>query len=256
MVSWGHSCGILGAVAALIPGAAWAGSADGQQPAAPKKELTLEDRGDIFMARKMFREAIETYLKTEPLTAVVLNKTGIAYQQQNELELAKKFYGRATKTDPNYAEAINNQGTVYYAQKSFSRAIRQYKRALRLRPRSASILSNLGTAWFARRNYKQAFETYQQALAIDPDVFERHGNQGVLLEERDIEERAKFNYYMARLYAKRHERTGAAVHPQGAGRRLQGQEEIPRGGGLHGFAEAAGIRRADETGAACSLGCA
>jgi tetratricopeptide (TPR) repeat protein len=110
MVSWGHSCGILGAVAALIPGAAWAGSADGQQPAAPKKELTLEDRGDIFMARKMFREAIETYLKTEPLTAVVLNKTGIAYQQQNELELAKKFYGRATKTDPNYAEAINNQG--------------------------------------------------------------------------------------------------------------------------------------------------
>jgi tetratricopeptide (TPR) repeat protein len=137
------------------------------------------------------------------LTAVVLNKTGIAYQQQNELELAKKFYGRATKTDPNYAEAINNQGTVYYAQKSFSRAIRQYKRALRLRPRSASILSNLGTAWFARRNYKQAFETYQQALAIDPDVFERHGNQGVLLEERDIEERAKFNYYMARLYAKR-----------------------------------------------------
>ena len=203
MVSWGHSCGMLGAVVALIPGAAWAGSADGQQPAAPKKELTLEDRGDIFMARKMFREAIETYLKTEPLTAVVLNKTGIAYQQQNELELAKKFYGRATKTDPNYAEAINNQGTVYYAQKSFSRAIRQYKRALRLRPRSASILSNLGTAWFARRNYKQAFETYQQALAIDPDVFERHGNQGVLLEERDIEERAKFNYYMARLYAKR-----------------------------------------------------
>ena len=72
-----------------------------------------------------------------------------------------------------------------------------------MRPRSASILSNLGTAWFARRNYKQAFETYQQALEIDPQVFEKHGNQGVLLEERDIEERAKFNYYMARLYAKR-----------------------------------------------------
>jgi tetratricopeptide (TPR) repeat protein len=203
MVPWGYSCRILGAVAALIPGAAWAGISDLQEPGAPKKELSLEDRGDIFMARKMFREAIETYLKAEPMTAVVLNKTGIAYQQQNDLELAKKYYGRATKADPEYAEAINNLGTVYYAQKSYSRAIRYYKRALRLRPRSASILSNLGTAWFARRNYKQAFETYQQALEIDPQVFEKHGNQGVLLEERDIEERAKFNYYMARLYAKR-----------------------------------------------------
>jgi tetratricopeptide (TPR) repeat protein len=190
-------------MAVLIPATAWADISNLQEPAAPKKELSLEDRGDIFMARKMFREAIETYLKTEPMTAVVLNKTGIAYQQQNDLELAKKYYGRATKANPEHAEAINNLGTVYYAQKSYSRAIRYYKRALRLRPRSASILSNLGTAWFARRNYKQAFETYQQALEIDPQVFEKHGNQGVLLEERDIEERAKFNYYMARLYAKR-----------------------------------------------------
>ena len=203
MVSWGYSFRIVGALAVLIPGAAWAGIEEVQEPAAPKKELSFEERGDIFMARKMFREAIETYQKTEPLTAVVLNKTGIAYQQQNELELAKKFYGRATKTNPDYAEAINNLGTVYYAQKSYSRAIRSYKRALRLRPRSASILSNLGTAWFARRNYKEALEDYRQAMEIDPDVFERHGSQGVLLEERDIEERAKFNYYMARLYAKR-----------------------------------------------------
>ena len=203
MVSWGYSCRLLGAMAVLIPATAWADISNLQEPAVPKKELSLEDRGDIFMARKMFREAIETYLKTEPMTAVVLNKTGIAYQQQNDLESAKKYYGRTTKAEPQYAEATNNLGTVYYAQKSYSRAIRYYKRALRLRPRSASILSNLGTAWFARRNYKQAFETYQQALEIDPQVFEKHGNQGVLLEERDIEERAKFNYYMARLYAKR-----------------------------------------------------
>lgn len=203
MVPLGCSCRILAALAALTPGVAWAGIPNLQEPAAPKKELTFEERGDIYSARKMFREAAEAYLKTQPPTAVVLNKAGIAYQQQNDLESAKKYYTRATKMDPGYAEAINNMGTVFYAQKSYSRAIRYYKKALKLRPRSASILSNMGTAWFARRNYKEAFENYQLAMEIDPEVFERHGTQGVMLEERDIAERAKFNYYMARLYAKR-----------------------------------------------------
>ena|SRR5271157_476301 len=196
-------CCVLAATAALLPAAARGATPDWQAPAAPATQITLEERGDIYMARKMYREAVEAYLHTQPLTAVVLNKIGIAYQQQSDLNLAKKYYDRAARMDPQYAEAINNAGTVYYAWKSYGRAIKAYKRALVLRPRSASIYSNLGTAWFARHNYKQAFENYEQAAAIDPQVFEHHGNQGVLLEERDIAERAKFDYYMARLYAKR-----------------------------------------------------
>ena len=204
MVPRGVWCWVLAAAAALLPAAAQGTIADSQAPAAPAREITLEERGDIYMARKMYREAVEAYLRTEPMTAVVLNKVGIAYQQQSDLDLAKKYYdaGRPSWI-PQYAEAINNAGTVYYARKSYRRAIKAYKRALVLRPRSASIYSNLGTAWFARRNYKLAFENYEQAAAIDPQVFEHHGNQGVLLEERDIAERAKFDYYMARLYAKR-----------------------------------------------------
>ena len=64
------------------------------------------------------------------------------------------------------------------------------------------MLSNLGTAYFARRKYKQAAEAYQAALAIDKDVFEHHGSYGVLLEERSVEERAKFHFYLAQTYAK------------------------------------------------------
>lgn len=203
MVQSGVWCRLLAAAVALIPATAQVSTPNSQPPAAPKKSITFEDRGDIYMARKMYREAVEAYTQAQPVTAVVLNKIGIAYQQQNELDTAKKYYDRATKTDPQYAEAINNVGTVFYARKSYSRAIRAYKRALALRPHSASIYSNLGTAWFARHNYKLAFENYQQAAELDPEIFERHGNQGVMLEERDIAERGKYNYYMARLYAKR-----------------------------------------------------
>jgi tetratricopeptide (TPR) repeat protein len=104
--------------------------------------------------------------------------------------------------DPTYPEAINNLGTIYYSRKSYRRAIKLYRRALKLAPESASIYSNLGTAFFARKKYKQAAETYQKALALDPDVFEHRSSWGVMLQERSVEERAKFHYYLAKTYAK------------------------------------------------------
>jgi tetratricopeptide (TPR) repeat protein len=171
-------------------------------PAEAKPEITPEMRGDIYMARKMYREAIDAYRKAPQDSAVIWNKIGIAYHQMLELATAKKHYERAIKMNPKYAEAINNLGTIHYAQKSYRRAISQYKKALKLAPQSASIYSNLGTAYFARKKYKEAFEAYQQALALDPEVFEHRSTHGVLLQERSVEERAKFHFYLAKVYAK------------------------------------------------------
>ena len=164
--------------------------------------VTPELRGDIFMARKMFREAVETYKQGPEDSAVIANKTGIAYHQMLEIVVAKKYYQRAVQLNPAYAEAINNIGTVYYAQKDYGRAIKMYRRALVVTPSSASIYSNLGTAQFSRKKYKEAFESYQQALTLDPDVFEHRSSGGQLLQERAVDERAKFHFYLAKLFAK------------------------------------------------------
>ncbi|MSV30600.1 MAG: tetratricopeptide repeat protein, partial [Bryobacterales bacterium] len=85
--------------------------------------------------------------------------------------------------------------------KSYRRAINQYKKALKIAPNSASIYSNLGTAQFARKNYKEAALAYKQALALDSEVFEHRSAYGVMLQERNVEERAKFHYYLAKTYA-------------------------------------------------------
>ncbi len=85
-------------------------------------KVTPEVRGDIFMARKMYREAVEAYEEGPKNNAVLLNKTGIAYHQLLELRTAKKFYELSVRANPRYAEAINNLGTVYYASKSYRRA--------------------------------------------------------------------------------------------------------------------------------------
>jgi tetratricopeptide (TPR) repeat protein len=164
--------------------------------------LTAEARGDIFMARKMFREAIETYDQSDPKTAVVLNKLGIAYHQMTNFDLARKFYLQSMRSNPKYPEAINNLGTIYYAQKNYRKAISYYRKALVLAPKSASIHSNLGTAYFARKNYKLALDCYQTALSLDPEVFEHRNSHGVLLQERTVAERAKFHFFMAKTYAR------------------------------------------------------
>lgn len=167
----------------------------------PAPPLTPERRGDLFMVRRMYREAIEAFSEGPKNDPQIVCKTGIAYHQLSQLDKAKKSYERAIKLKPDYAEAHNNLGVIYYAQRNYRRAINSYKKALQYSPGSASIHMNMGTALFARKRYQEASDMYRKALELDPEVFEHRGSYGVLLEERTIEERAKFHYYVAKLYA-------------------------------------------------------
>ena len=185
---------------------AWQGipaqnASDGAPPAAVRPQLTPEQRGDIFMARKMYREAIETYQEA-PETAISMNKIGIAYHQLTDLSSAARCYQRAIKLDPKFSQAINNLGTIYYSRQSYRRAITQYKKVLRITPDSASTLANLGSAYLARKQYELASENYQKALAIDPGIFEHHSGVGTVVRDQTVGDRPTFFYYLARSYAK------------------------------------------------------
>lgn len=171
-------------------------------PPASRPDLGPEMRGDIFMARKMYREAVEMYQQMPQDSHVTWNKVGIAFHQLGQLGQARKSYEKSARLNRTYAEAVNNLGTVAYAQKNYRRATSFYKRALVLAPESASMHSNLGTALFARKKYEDAITEYQRALELDPNVFEHRGSQGTVLQERTVEERAKFHYQLARVYAK------------------------------------------------------
>ena len=185
---------------------AWQGlpaqnASDSAPPAAVRLQLTPEQRGDIFMARKMYREAIETY-REAPETAALINKIGIGYHQLTDLSRAAMCYQQAIKMDPKFTQAINNLGTIYYSRRSYRRAIGQYKKVLRITPESASTLANLGSAYFARKQYELASENYQKALALDPGVFEHHGGVGPIVRDQTVGDRPMFFYYLARSYAK------------------------------------------------------
>ena len=175
-----------------------------EQAAAPAaKQLPPEQLGDVFMARKRYRDALEQYERCDQKSAVIVNKIGIAYHQLLDLSNAAKEYKLATKLDRHYSEAFNNLGTIYYSQKSYRRAIHLYKTALRLSGNSATVHSNLGSAYFSTNHYKDAMDEYRKALDLDPDVFTRSSANGVLLQEHTVADKARFHYCMARLYAQK-----------------------------------------------------
>ncbi len=173
-------------------------------PDSANLQLSLERRGDILMARKMYREAGEVYkqaIQADPGSAKLFNKLGISYHQLMLLGNARREYERAWKLDKTYGQALNNLGTVHHAQGNYKRASRTYKRALQITPYSASVYSNLGTSLFARRRYKDATKAYLRALELDPEVFESRGSVGTLLQERSVGDRGKYYYFMAKAYA-------------------------------------------------------
>src|SRR5881398_2951963 len=63
-------------------------------PPAPEssKKLSPEERGDVYMARKMYREAIESYREGGRNSAVLWDKIGIAYHQLGDLNASRKSY--------------------------------------------------------------------------------------------------------------------------------------------------------------------
>ena len=175
-----------------------------REPDPSAANLSLERRGDIYMARKMYREAGETYkeaIRIEPDSAKLINKLGISYHQLLLLDNARQQYQRAWKIDKTYGQALNNLGTVYHAQGRYRQAVRTYRQALKTSPYSASIYSNLGTSQFVRGRYKDAASAYLKALELDPNVFEVRGNFGTILQERSVGNRGRYYYFMAKAYA-------------------------------------------------------
>jgi tetratricopeptide (TPR) repeat protein len=197
----GRSAAGLGSAAAPVQSASITTDQARPMPAASPEEL-----GDLDMLHRNYREAVETYAQGPSNDPTLRNKMGIAYHQLGWLGNARKAYLEALRLRPAYMEAANNLGSIEYSQKNYRRAISWYHKALRMEgadsSRTASVHMNLGMAWFARKNYEKANLSFQTALKLDPDVFEDRGAVGQILSERNVEERARFHFDMAKLYAR------------------------------------------------------
>jgi tetratricopeptide (TPR) repeat protein len=165
----------------------------------------LETRGDELRASKFYLDALDFYraaLKKDPNNAKVYNKAGISELQMRRFDDAKKDFERSIKKDRSYANAYNNLGVIYYHDKRYSKAIGLYQKAIKITQDSSSFYSNLGTAYFAKKEFEDAMKAYSQAVQLDPDVFDHVSKNGVAGHIASPDDRAHWDYVLAKLWAK------------------------------------------------------
>lgn len=174
----------------------------------PKPDATvtdLEDQADQLRVEKLYLDALDYYraaLSKEPKSARLLNKIGITELMMQRYREAKKTFDQSIKSDRQFADAYNNLGVVFYEERRYGAAVKQYRRAIAINGTAASFYSNLGAALFSKKEFEPAVEAYQKAVEIDPDVFERTSRGGVQAQLPSPEDRARYDYTVAKLYAK------------------------------------------------------
>jgi len=174
-------------------------------PAPDATAADLELRADELRMEKLYLDALDYYraaLGKAPHSASLHNKIGITELMMQRYHEAKKSFDQAIKINHNFSDAHNNLGVVYYEEQKYGPAVKQYRRAIALNDSAASFYSNLGAALFSRKEFEPAVQAYQRAMELDPDVFERSSRGGVQAQLPSPGDRARYDYTVAKLYAK------------------------------------------------------
>lgn len=176
-----------------------------EPPSPAATAADLEKRADELRGEKLYLDALDYYraaLTKTHETAGLLNKIGITALMMQRYGEAKKSFERSIKENRMFADAYNNLAVVYYEQRKYGSAIKHYQKAISIDNSSASFYSNLGAALFSKKQFEKAVQAYQHAMELDPDVFERSSRAGVQAQLPSPEDRARYDFTVAKLYAK------------------------------------------------------
>jgi Flp pilus assembly protein TadD len=165
----------------------------------------LEQQADILRARRFPEDALDFYryaLARGGDQAALTNKIGLTQLEMKNYQLAEAFFNRAVKLNKKNGEAWNNLGAAQFIGGSASRAISSYKHAIKLDKHAAVYHANLATAYFETKNFGGARKELATAMKLDPDIFNRkEGSGGLEAHVLSSDDRARFSYEMAKLYA-------------------------------------------------------
>jgi tetratricopeptide (TPR) repeat protein len=163
----------------------------------------LEKQGDALRGQKRYLDSIDYYqaaMVKQP-SATLCNKTGMAYLFVQRNHEAQKEFDRAIKLDKKAPEGYNNRAYIELAKKNYGKAIKYYVKAVTLRPDSGDFHYNLAAAYFDKHDYEGAAREFHTAFALDPAIFERHSRIGIAARASSPDDRAAFDFMVAKMYA-------------------------------------------------------
>ena len=164
----------------------------------------LEMQGDLLRIRRFPEDALQFYnyaIRRGGGTAPLLNKLGLTQLELRNTVLAQGCFRQAIKLDRHNAESWNNLAATEYLGRQYGSAVNDYKKAVKLEKGVAVFHANLGTAYFELKNYKGARREAGEALKLDPLVYQHSNGSGIAAHILSVEDRARFQFEMAKLYA-------------------------------------------------------
>jgi len=199
---------LLAALVIGLPESSMAGTEPQKGSVVKTEEMTvaeLEKAGDTARIEKDYDLAIvyfEAATRKDKKNAHLWNKLGLAQLKGSHLPEARLSFEKAVKTNSKYADALNNLGAVYFIQKNLGPATKYFKKAVAMEETRPVFHVNLGAAWFGQNKVDRAIAEYGRALQLDPTVLSRSSSGGVTAQVTTAEERARYDYMLAKIYAK------------------------------------------------------
>jgi len=166
----------------------------------------LDKAGDEARAQKDYALAIryfEAAVRKDKNNSALYNKLGLAQLKNNEPGAARANFERAFKRNSKNAYSVNNIGAVDFMNKNYGSAAKYFKKAVALDETNATFHVNLGAAWFSQKKIDRAVLEYARALELDPDALRQDTKVGVSAQISSPEERARYSYMLAKIYARR-----------------------------------------------------
>ena len=118
------------------------------------------------------------FVRYYPDDPTVYVNRALAYEDEEEYDMAIADYDKALSIDPTYAEAYVNRGSVYAKKNELSVAITDYTRALELDSLNAEAYYQRANALYLGAQYEAALVDYDEALRIDSTHAEVYFNRG------------------------------------------------------------------------------
>lgn len=151
--------------------------------------------GNVYLSEEKYRKAIESFEKCMEVDGddpVALCYIGEAYEQLNELSLARMFYQRSIDMAPMMADAWLGMGIVIDLEGETFNALPFLLKAIELDPKNASYYHVIAGAYEKLNELDAAIENYEHSLLLEPTDEECLDNLMSMLLENDPLEAYRF----------------------------------------------------------------
>ena len=135
-----------------------------------------------FAQTAIYKDEISIYthiLKDNPFSELAYNNRGVAYEAQQQYDLALADYKKALEIDPQFIEAYNNRALVYEQLGQYDLAIADYNKILKMKP-IYEVHYNRGNVYVKLGQDDLAIIDYTQAIHLNNRAFDAYNNRAAI----------------------------------------------------------------------------